>query len=99
LTVGSGGPFPGQGRFQLERYLRARGDVSVRTVRDLVDKARFFEDERYDMQRAGLEERLADDVMDGSVRVPSRHYSPRGSLFWGRECLYRGGSSIGTVII
>ena len=30
LTVGSGRPFPGQGRFQLEKYLRERGDANVR---------------------------------------------------------------------
>ena len=54
------------------RYLHERGDANIQTIRDLIDKARFFEDERYDMQRPDLESRLADTKMDSSVRMQFR---------------------------
>ncbi len=49
-----------------------RGDANIQTIRDLIDKARFFEDERYDMQRPDLESRLGDTTMDSSVRMQFR---------------------------
>ena len=39
---------------------------------DLISKARFFEDERYDMQRPDLEGRLEETTLDGSVRMQFR---------------------------
>ena len=54
------------------RYLRERGDTNIKTIRDLVTQARFFEDERYDMQRPDLESRLEDSTMDSSVRMQFR---------------------------
>ncbi len=54
------------------RYLHERGDANIQTIRDLIDKARFFEDERYDMQRPELESRLGDTTMDSSVRMQFR---------------------------
>jgi hypothetical protein len=43
-----------------------------RTIADLISKARFFEDERYDMQRPDLEGRLEETTLDGSVRMQFR---------------------------
>ena len=37
-----GGQFEGQGMYSLSKYLRERGDTNVRTVEDLISKAKFF---------------------------------------------------------
>jgi len=42
-----GGQFDGQGMYSLSKYLRERGDENVRTIDDLVSKAKFFKDTRY----------------------------------------------------
>ena len=52
--------------------MHERGDTNIQTIRDLIDKARFFKDERYDMQRPDLESRLEDTTMDSSVRMQFR---------------------------
>jgi amidase len=43
-NLGMGGNDQGGGRYNMAVYLRERGDANIRTVRDLVEKARFFED-------------------------------------------------------
>jgi len=43
-NLGMGGSDQGGGRYNMAVYLRERGDANIRTVRDLVEKANFFED-------------------------------------------------------
>lgn len=33
----------GERRYMMERYLRERGDASIKTIQDLIDKSKFFE--------------------------------------------------------
>jgi Asp-tRNA(Asn)/Glu-tRNA(Gln) amidotransferase A subunit family amidase len=49
-TIRNLGPAPtaGEAKYMLNRYLAERGDANVRTVTDLIEKARFFTDIRPD---------------------------------------------------
>ena len=37
----------GQGTYSLSKYLRERGDTNIRTIDDLITKARFFKDDKF----------------------------------------------------
>ncbi len=67
-----GGQFEGQGMYSLSKYLRERGDTNIRTVEDLISKARFFKDTRYHNPERSLESRLESNTLDGSVRMQFR---------------------------
>ena len=43
-NLGGGGGDAGGGRYNLNAYLRERGDANIRTVTDLIEKARFWDD-------------------------------------------------------
>ena len=58
--------------YSLSKYLRERGDENIRTVEDLISKARFFKDSRYHNPERSLGNRLEADVMDSSVRMQFR---------------------------
>ncbi len=55
------GPAPetGEGRFYLEQYLKQRGDANIRTIEDLMNKARFFTDLRPGSDFTSYKEQLA----------------------------------------
>eukprot|EP01050_Picozoa_sp_SAG11_P054676 SAG11_NODE_32999_length_279_cov_1.427778_1_plen_76_part_10 len=66
LTIDNlrGGQFEGQGMYSLSKYLRERGDANIRTVEDLIAKAKFFKDSRYHNPERSLQSRLENDVLD-----------------------------------
>jgi Asp-tRNA(Asn)/Glu-tRNA(Gln) amidotransferase A subunit family amidase len=53
-NLGGGGGDAGGGRYNLETYLRERGDANIRTVTDLVEKARFWDDPVIQNRRRNL---------------------------------------------
>jgi amidase len=55
------GPAPetGEGRFYLEQYLTQRGDANIRSIDDLMHKARFFTDLRPGSDFTSYQEQLA----------------------------------------
>src|SRR2546427_701888 len=61
-TIRNMGPAPnsGQAKYMLSRYLKERGDSSIKTIRDLIDKSNFYRDIRPDAgfidRKAALEE-------------------------------------------
>lgn len=62
----------GESRYMLERYLRQRGDANIRTIGDLVSKARFFDDPSFGDRKSSLEQRLKEMVLDTAVRMQRR---------------------------
>src|SRR5438034_6631824 len=61
-TIRNMGPAPnsGQAKYMLSRYLKERGDSSIKTIRDLIDKSNFYRDIRPEAgfidRKAALEE-------------------------------------------
>jgi len=44
----------GGGKYNMETYLRERGDANIRTYRDLIEKANFWDDEQFTNRRPGM---------------------------------------------
>lgn len=44
----------GGGKYNMETYLRERGDANIRTYRDLIDKANFWDDEHFTNRKPGM---------------------------------------------
>src|SRR5437867_1847113 len=68
-TIRSMGPTPnsGQAKYMLSRYLKERGDANITSIRDLIDRSRFYQDIRPD---AGfLDRKAALEDMNGSVML------------------------------
>jgi amidase len=53
-NLGGGGGDVGGGRYNLNTYLRERGDANIKTVTDLIEKARFWEDPIIQNRRRNL---------------------------------------------
>src|SRR6202008_2133414 len=58
-NINSGGN-PGLTKYMLARYLRERGDANIKSIRDLIDKSKFYRDIRPEAgfvdRKAALEE-------------------------------------------
>jgi amidase len=56
----NGGGNPGLTKYMLTRYLRERGDANIKSIRDLIDKSKFYRDIRPEAgfvdRKAALEE-------------------------------------------
>ena len=63
---------PGEGKYMMDRYLRARGDANIKSNTDLINKARFYDDAHFP-DRKRIRER-ADEAMefDTSTRLQTR---------------------------
>jgi amidase len=48
----------GEGKFYLDMYLKERGDANIKTIDDLINKARFFTDVRPDSDFTSYKEQL-----------------------------------------
>ena len=55
-NINSGGN-PGLTKYMLARYLRERGDTNIKSIRDLIDKSKFYRDIR---PEAGFVDRKAE---------------------------------------
>src|SRR5437667_795208 len=68
-TIRSMGPASnsGQAKYMLSRYLKERGDANIKTITDLINRSRFYQDIRPD---AGFVDRKAAlEDMNGSVML------------------------------
>jgi amidase len=69
-TIRSLGPSPnsGQAKFMLSRYLKERGDANITSIRDLINRSRFYQDIRSDAgfidRKAALEEMNGSAMLD-----------------------------------
>jgi amidase len=64
----AGASNPGLTKYMLTRYLRERGDANIRSLRDLIDKSKFYRDIRPEAgfvdRKAALEEIDASSTLD-----------------------------------
>ncbi|MSR36419.1 MAG: amidase [Gemmatimonadetes bacterium] len=65
-------PSSGEGRYWMNRYLRERGDVEIRSSTDLIEKARFHQDPNFPDRRAGRVSADDDKELDLSRRMHQR---------------------------
>ncbi|MDR3419364.1 MAG: amidase family protein [Nevskia sp.] len=63
---------PGEGKFEMDRYLRTRGDSNITSNTDLINKARFYDDPHFPDRKKTREN--ADQAMtfDMSERMQTR---------------------------
>lgn len=62
----------GEGRFELNLYLRQRGDASIRSNTDLVNKANYYEDPNFSSQKQSRENADRPMELDSAARLQSR---------------------------
>ena len=66
-NIGGGGN-PGLTKYMLSRYLRERGDANIKSIRELIDKSKYYRDIRPDAgfidRKAALEEMNASTTLD-----------------------------------
>jgi Asp-tRNA(Asn)/Glu-tRNA(Gln) amidotransferase A subunit family amidase len=66
-NIGGGGNL-GLTKYMLSRYLRERGDANIKSIRDLIDKSKYYRDIRPDAgfidRKAALEEMNASTTLD-----------------------------------
>jgi Asp-tRNA(Asn)/Glu-tRNA(Gln) amidotransferase A subunit family amidase len=71
-TLGGGFSEPGEDRYQMNRYLRERGDANIRTNADLIAKSTFYDDPNFPNRRAAREQAERATALDTSARMHSR---------------------------
>ena len=66
----------GEGRYVLDVYLHDRGDATIKSTEDLINKSRFFTDVRegtgFNDKKKGLETKFKDKTLDIKARLQSR---------------------------
>jgi amidase len=63
----------GQSKHMLGQYLRERGDAKIKTITDLIETGKFFEDERFGDRKAGLVRKDKATEIDNAARVHIRY--------------------------
>jgi len=67
-SLGPPSPNSGQAKFMLSRYLKERGDANITSIRDLINRSRFYQDIRSDAgfidRKAALEEMNGSAMLD-----------------------------------
>jgi amidase len=71
-TLGGGFGEPGEDKYQMNRYLRERGDANIRTNADLITKATFYDDPNFPNRRAAREQAERATAYDTSARMHTR---------------------------
>jgi Asp-tRNA(Asn)/Glu-tRNA(Gln) amidotransferase A subunit family amidase len=72
-TIGAGGlGAPGEGKYMIDRYLRERGDASIKSNADLIAKGRFYSDPNFPDRKQAREQAERATVLDSSVRMQGR---------------------------
>ena len=72
-TLNAGGIGPsGEGKFEINRYLRERGDRNIRSNADLIAKSRFYTDPNFPDRKQARERDEGATVLDTSVRLQGR---------------------------
>ncbi len=63
---------PGEGKYQINRYLRERGDANIKSNADLITKARFYQDPNFPDRKLAREEAERATTLDTAVRLQGR---------------------------
>jgi len=72
-TLNAGGIGPtGEGKFEINRYLRERGDANIKSNADLIAKSRFYSDSNFPDRKQARERDESATVLDTSVRLQGR---------------------------
>jgi amidase len=71
LNAGGFGP-TGEGKYQINRYLRERGDANIKSNADLIAKARFYQDPNFPDRRQAREQAERATVLDTAARLQGR---------------------------
>lgn len=72
-TLSAGGiGSPGEDKYEMNVYLRERGDANIKSNADLITKARFYSDPNFPDRRAAREAAERATVLDTSVRLQGR---------------------------
>src|SRR6185436_5962992 len=71
LNAGGFGPV-GEGKYMLNRYLRERGDVNIRSNADLISKARFYQDPNFPDRKQAREQTERATTLDMAARMQGR---------------------------
>jgi Asp-tRNA(Asn)/Glu-tRNA(Gln) amidotransferase A subunit family amidase len=72
LTLGAGGA-QGEGKYEINKYLRERGDANIKTNADLVAKARFYRDGNFPDRRQMRENIERQRELNTANRLNGRH--------------------------
>jgi Asp-tRNA(Asn)/Glu-tRNA(Gln) amidotransferase A subunit family amidase len=71
-TLGGGFGEPGEDKYMINRYLRERGDASIKTNADLIAKSTFYTDPNFPNRRAAREQAERAVTLDTSARMHTR---------------------------
>jgi Asp-tRNA(Asn)/Glu-tRNA(Gln) amidotransferase A subunit family amidase len=62
----------GEGKYEMDVYLRARGDANIKTNADLISKARFYNDPNFPDRKQAREAAERATTLDTSIRLQTR---------------------------
>ena len=62
----------GEGKYEMDEYLRERGDANIKTGADLISKARFYNDPNFPDRKQAREAAERATTLDTSVRLQTR---------------------------
>jgi Asp-tRNA(Asn)/Glu-tRNA(Gln) amidotransferase A subunit family amidase len=71
-TLGGGFGDSGEDKYQMNRYLRERGDANIRSNADLIAKGTFYDDPNFPNRRAAREQAERATTYDTSSRMHTR---------------------------
>jgi Asp-tRNA(Asn)/Glu-tRNA(Gln) amidotransferase A subunit family amidase len=71
-TLGGGFGEPGEDKYNMNRYLRERGDANIRTNADLIARGTFYDDANFPNRRAAREQAERATTLDTSARMHTR---------------------------
>jgi Asp-tRNA(Asn)/Glu-tRNA(Gln) amidotransferase A subunit family amidase len=63
---------PGEGKYEMDKYLRERGDANIKTNADLISKARFYDDPNFPDRKRAREATERETAVDSSARLQTR---------------------------
>jgi amidase len=62
----------GEGKYEMDRYLRERGDANIKTSADLISKAQFYNDPNFPDRKQAREAAERATTLDTSARLQTR---------------------------
>jgi len=62
----------GEGKYEMDKYLRERGDANIKTGADLISKARFYNDPNFPDRKQAREAAERATMLDTSARLQTR---------------------------
>jgi amidase len=71
-NLGGGGTDTGDGRYNFNAYIRERGDTTIQSLTDLIEKANHWNDPRMPNRRSGLENTNADVTLASASTLQTR---------------------------